>query len=160
MDSDTRFDMSALRGPIAPGASWQEVADRQAVLSLCPLYAFAIDTRNTEMLLSVFADDAVVKGTLSSGPAADYLPGVLAGAGVYHRTMHNILNQYCVLDGDEAMCWNYAVACHMEEPGNGRDDLIMAVTYKDRSRRSDGGWLIAERNVEMHWYRGPFPRGE
>lgn len=160
MDIDAQLDMTALRGPIAPAASAEETADRQAVLALTPLYAFSIDTRDLEMLLSVFDPDGTVRGTMTSGRAADYLPNVLAGASVYHRTMHNIVNQYVRLDGDDALVWNYAVACHMEEPGSGREDLIMAVIYKDRARRTERGWWIAEREVDLQWYRGPFPRGE
>ena len=68
-------------------------------------------------------------------PASEYLPTIFAGASVYQATQHNITNQHVTVDGDEALVWSYAICYHLEEPGNGRDDLIVATQYRDRCRR-------------------------
>ena len=112
-------------GPIA-SPSPEELADRYAVSQLVKVYALGIDMRDLDLVQSVFTEDAFVEGVVGSMPAREYLPTVFAGAAVYQATQHNITNQHVTIDGDDALVWSYAVCYHMEEPGNGRDDLIVA----------------------------------
>jgi hypothetical protein len=145
-----------LRGPIRP-LSAADLADREAVCELCRLYAFAIDRRDEEMLRSVFAPDAIIEGSLGQAPMNTYLPKLIAGVTPYQATQHNIINQFAIVNGDSAEVWSKAVALHMEEPGNGRVDLFMGVQYRDECRRTDAGWLISARRVDVLWMRGPLP---
>ncbi len=147
------------RGPIPP-PNGDELADRYAVSQLVKVYALGIDMRDLDTVLSVFAPDAFVEGMAGASPASDYLPNVYEGAAVYQATQHNITNQHVTIDGDDALVWSYAVCYHLEEPGNGREDLIVATQYRDRCHRFDEGWLITARTSVMQWLRGPYPRNE
>ncbi len=147
------------RGPI-PSPSPAELADRYAVSQLVKVYALGVDMRDLDTVLSVFTPDAKVEGMAGAMAAAEYLPNIFAGASVYQATQHNITNQHVTVDGDEALVWSYAVCYHLEEPGSGRDDLIVATQYRDRCRRFDGGWLITARRSVAQWIRGPYPRSE
>jgi len=147
------------QGPIAT-PSVNELADRYAVSQLVKVYALGIDMRDLDTVLSVFAPDAFVCGMAGAMPASQYLPNVFEGAAVYQATQHNITNQHVSIDGDEALVWSYAVCYHLEEPGSGREDLIVATQYRDRCRRYAAGWLITARQSVMQWMRGPYPRSE
>lgn len=147
------------RGPIA-SPSPAELGDRYAVSQLVKVYALGIDMRDIDTVLSVFTGDALVEGMAGSMPAAEYLPTIFAGASVYQATQHNITNQHVTIDGDDALVWSYAVCYHLEEPGNGREDLIVATQYRDRCHRFERGWLITARTSVPQWVRGPYPRSE
>jgi hypothetical protein len=147
------------RGPI-PSLSPAELADRYAASQLVKVYALGVDMRDLDTVLSVFTPDAMVEGMAGTMPAAEYLPNIFAGASVYSATQHNITNQHVSIDGDEALVWSYAVCYHLEEPGSGRDDLIVATQYRDRCRRAGDGWLITARTSVPQWIRGPYPRSE
>jgi SnoaL-like domain len=152
-------EWASWRGPIsAPDPA--ELADRYAVSQLVKVYALGIDMRDIDTVLSVFTPDALVEGMAGTMPASEYLPTIYAGAVVYSATQHNITNQHATVDGDEALVWSYAVCYHLEEPGNGRDDLIVATQYRDQCRRFEAGWLITARTSVPQWIRGPYPRSE
>ena len=146
------------RGPIAP-PSPAELPDIYALQQLCRVYALGIDSRDLDLVRSVFAPDAQVAGMQGAAAAGDYLPKIYAGAAAYSATQHNMTNQYVQLRGDEATVWSYAVCYHIEEPGNGREDLIVAVQYRDDCRRFPGGWLITAREAVPQWTKGPLPEG-
>jgi hypothetical protein len=147
MDDPTQF-----RGPIAPEAV-DAIADRLAVCRLAPTYAFGIDSRDEALVRSVFAPDAVLQGALGEAPADDYIPRLLEGVARYEATMHNITNQYAVVDGDDADVWSYAVALHFVAAGSDGVDLAMGVQYRDHARRTAAGWVITRRETMKLWSR-------
>lgn len=147
------------RGPI-PSPGPQELADRYAASQLVKVYALGIDMRDLDTVRSVFTTDAMVAGMAGSMPASEYLPTIFAGASVYQATQHNITNQHVTVTGDEALVWSYAICYHLEEPGNGREDLIVATQYRDQCRRFADGWLITARTSVPQWVRGPYPRSD
>jgi hypothetical protein len=146
-------------GPIAT-PSPEELADRYAVSQLVKVYALGVDLRDYDLVLSVFDPAAPVSGARGSAAAADYLPIVYGGAMVYAATQHNITNQHVTIDGDRALVWSYAICYHLEEPDNGREDLIVATQYRDQCERRADGWIIVARDAVMQWVRGPLPRSE
>jgi hypothetical protein len=154
-----RRPITQWRGPIA-SPSPQELADRYAASQLVKVYALGIDMRDLDTVLSVFTPDAAVSGMTGASPASEYIPSIYAGAAVYHATQHNITNQHVMIDGDDALVWSYAVCYHIEEPSNGREDLIVATQYRDQCHRFENGWLITGREAVMQWIRGPWPRSE
>jgi ketosteroid isomerase-like protein len=157
--SDAVKEWAQWRGPIAsPGP--RELADRYAASQLVKVYALGIDMRDLETVMSVFAPDAMVAGMAGTMPAPEYLPTIFTGASVYQATQHNITNQHVTVDGDRALVWSYAICYHLEEPGNGREDLIVATQYRDQCRRFDNGWLITARTSVPQWIRGPYPRSD
>ena len=146
------------RGPIAP-PSPADLSDIYAIQQLCRVYALGIDSRDLDLVMSVFAPDAQVAGMQGAAAAPDYLPKIYGGAIVYSATQHNMTNQYVELRGDEATLWSYAICYHIEEAGNGREDLVVAVQYRDECRRTPEGWLIASRRAVPQWTKGPLPDG-
>jgi hypothetical protein len=151
-------DIMQWQGPSKPPVDSKELADRYAISHLVKIYTLGIDMRNYELCRSAFADDAFADGTLGAALIDEYLPKTYGGAVVYKATQHNITNQYITVNGDEALMWSYAIAYHMEEPGNGRQNLIVGVQYRDQCRRFLNGWLIAKRKVVLQWIDGPLPR--
>jgi len=147
-------DVPELQGPV-PVPTPPLLTDEAAVERVCRLYALAVDTRDGEMLRSVFAPDAVIRGVLGEMTVTDYLPALEAGVAAYGATQHNITNQYTVVEGDRARCWSYCVALHFAAPGNGHDDMAMGVQYRDELERVEGGWRIAGRVTAQQWVRGP-----
>ncbi len=145
------------RGPIPPPGP-AELADRYAVSQLVKVYALGIDMRDLDLVRSVFVPDAPVEGMAGAMPASEYLPTVYAGAAAYAATQHNITNQHVVIDGDDAEVWSYAVCYHLEAPGSGREDLVVATQYRDRCHRFPAGWLIVARRSVAQWVRGPLQR--
>jgi hypothetical protein len=150
------LDPSDLRGPIGPD-SLDTLADREAICRLPQMYALGIDLRDEAMVRSVFAPDAVMRGVLGEAVADEYIPKLLAGVAAYEATMHNITNQYAVVDGDAGLVWSYAVALHFERPESGRSDMAMGVQYRDQVARTDGGWWVTARQTEKLWTRGQSP---
>jgi hypothetical protein len=150
-------DLRRWAGPIpAPGAA--ELADRYAVSQLVKVYALGIDMRDYELTRSAFTADAFCDGSVGAFPIDEYLPKVFEGAASYEATQHNITNQHVVIDGDDAICWSYAIAAHRAGPTEGRPDLIMGVQYRDTCRRFATGWQIAHRKVVRVWTQFEEPR--
>ena len=54
--------------------------------------------------------DATLRGALGEATVDEYVPMLMAGVAPYQATMHNITNQYSVVEGDRASVWSYAVA--------------------------------------------------
>lgn len=137
-------------GPIAPPTS-DELADRYALGQLARVYALGVDMRDYGLARSVFADDAVVEGTGTSGAIDDYLPFIVESVSKFKATQHNITNQYISIEGGEAVVWSYAIAVHKVMPDADRPHFNLGVTYCDTCRRTADGWLIARRSVKFHW---------
>jgi hypothetical protein len=152
-------DPTQWAGPIT-APSPEELADRHAVSQLVKVYALGVDMRDLDLVRSVFDPNGFVEGTVGALPVVDYLPIIFEGASAYAATQHNITNQHVTIDGDDALVWSYAIAYHLEDPELGRDDLVVAVQYRDRCRRFPDGWLITQRTTVVQWMRGPYPRSE
>lgn len=149
-------EVSTIRGPMVPFDA-ATLADRDAICQICRIYALAIDTRDEAMLRSLFWPKAVIRGWLGESIADEHLPQLLAGVKRFQATMHSILNQYVVVQGDAANVLSYGVAYHIEAPGNGRKDVVMGVHYRDRVERTSNGWWIVGREVVHQWAHGPLP---
>jgi len=139
-------DVTRIRGPIMP-QDGQALADREAVSQLCKAYALAIDTRDERMLRSLFDPEAIMIGTLSKGVAKDYLGRLLEGVRGFSATMHSILNQYIVIDGDQGHVRNYAIAYHVRRAEDGGGLMVMGIHYRDDVTRTPQGWWISGREV-------------
>lgn len=137
-------------GPAKP-LSPDELADHHAVSRLCQIYALGMDMRDYPLARSAFADDAQIEGRDGMAPVDDGLASTFAIVSAFQATQHFIGNQYVDLAGDDATVWSYGVAHHKAPPGEGRDDIIAGVQYRDRCRRSPAGWLIVERTVAHQW---------
>ncbi len=147
-------DVSELAATVA----W--LKDRELIKDLAQRYARNVDKRDWKAVRACFADDCYVKGTIAENPVDEYMKGLAPGVEAYVATMHFMGNQYVDLEpgADTGFVETYAVAYHLEEPGNGIDDLFMGVRYCDDVRRDGDDWIIASRRVFLQWNRGPLPR--
>jgi 3-phenylpropionate/cinnamic acid dioxygenase small subunit len=143
---------------LAATVAW--LKDRELIKDLAQRYARNVDKRDWKAVRACFADDCYVKGTVAENPIDDYMLGLAPGVEAYVATMHFMGNQYVDLEpgADTGFIETYAVAYHLEEPGNGIDDLFMGVRYCDDVRRDGDDWIIAKRRVFLQWNRGPLPR--
>lgn len=137
-------------GPVQP-LSPEALADHHAVSQLCTIYAIGMDMRDYDLARNAFADDAMIDGRGGMEPVDESLPKTYAMASSFHATQHVIANQYVDLDGDAAMVWSYGVTHHKVVPGEGRDEIIAGVQYRDKCRRSPQGWQIVERSIANQW---------
>jgi SnoaL-like domain len=137
-------------GPVKPLTS-SELADHHAVSQLCKIYAIGMDMRDYDLARSAFADDAQIEGREGLEPVDDSLPKTYAMASSFQATQHVIANQYVDLSGDTAIVWSYGVAHHKVGRDEGRDEIIAGVQYRDTCRRTEHGWLIAERSIANQW---------
>ncbi len=132
--------------------------DRELIRELPQLYAYGIDTRDFDVVASVFHSDCVVSGTMRTAGIERYLKLLEPGVRQYHATMHFMGNQYLRVEGDAGHVETYAVAYHIEADDSPIEDLIMGVRYQDDVVRVGDEWKISRRNVVNQWHRGPLPR--
>ena len=137
-------------GPIA-SPDPAELGDRYALGQLARVYALGVDLRDYRLARSVFADEAVVEGTGTSGAIDEYLPFIVESVSKFKSTQHNITNQYISIEGDRALVWSYAIAVHKVMPAADRPHFNLGVTYRDSCQRLPAGWLIVGRSVKFHW---------
>ena len=157
----------SLRETPAPDASDVEanlrwLRDREQLEMLYQRYAYGVDTRDFEIVRSVFHPDCTVSGTLEDGPLEPYLEGIEGALAQWDATMHLMGNQYVEIDGDRGHVETWVVGYHMEAPGSPLDHLVLGLRYQDDVVRVDSGdggdWKIIRRNTVKQWHTGPFPR--
>ena len=144
------FDLAGLRGPITP-ETLETLADRAAVCRLPQLYASASTCATKRWCAASSPPGAVIHGALGEATADEYIPKLMAGVAGYEATMHNITNQYSVVEGDDADVWSYAVALHFERAETGHADMAMGVHYRDQLTRTELGWSVTERHTVRLW---------
>jgi uncharacterized protein (TIGR02246 family) len=130
------------------------VGDVLAIRALCERYAQAVDAGDVAAFVSVFTRDGHLVSDYGGGEThyngREELAQVPVRAkAVALTTMHFIGNHLAEIDGDAARGVTYCVANHLRRD---RSNLVMMVRYVDTySRASDGGWLIADRQVQIQW---------
>lgn len=132
--------------------------DRELIKGLYERYAYGVDSRNFDLVRSVFHPDCVVAGTLESGSLADYLDGIEQSLHQWDATMHFVGNQYVELNGDVGFVESWVVGYHMEADGSPLDHLVLGLRYQDEVGRFGDDWKITQRTAAKQWHTGPFPR--
>jgi hypothetical protein len=143
MDGDSSQDLIALR----------ELVDR---------HAWAIDHRDAEVLLDVFAPTGAVeiyavgdRATLVRSTGHDdmgAIPKALAAATT--ATQHMLGQAYFTVDGDSATGEVYCIANHLHPNyRDGRDySQTMYIVYSDVYERcADTRWRMSNRKVFIDW---------
>lgn len=126
----------------------ERIEAQLAIQQLPARYAVAVDSRNVDELVQLFAADVdcgrwgvgreALKAYYSS-------PRVLAG---FYRSVHLVCGQTIdLIDMDHATGTVYCRAGH-EDKGHW---VEMAICYFDRYVKSEGRWCF-ERRDEQHWY--------
>jgi len=135
----------------------REISDRLRINDLLVTYAAALDARDWDLVRTVFTDDAVLDYSVFGGPrgtvdeAVEWLSKTL---GKVPMTQHLISNVLIEIVDDTA-----DVTSIVFNPlGTGSGVILVGGTYTDRLRRTDAGWLIAERKAEFTWSDKPIRR--
>jgi len=143
--------------------SLQQISDRIEIDDLLIRYTVAIDTKDWELLDTVFTPDAVVDYTTSGGIKGDY-PEVRAwlakALAAFEMTQHLISNSVVRVDGDTATARTMVFNPMGTNDGKGGLDLFyVGAWYDDKLVRTPEGWRIAERFEEQAFLDGALPKG-
>jgi SnoaL-like domain len=137
-------------------------------------YARGIDRADTQLLRSVFHDEAHISMGIYDGDAQTFCGYARDFVHKIGQTQHNITNTLITINGDLAECESYCVAYHADfEDGGQLVDLVTGVRYVDRLECRADEWRILRRRVVFEWVQlipmtakwdGPFysqyrPRG-
>jgi hypothetical protein len=131
--------------------------DRAEIADLLARYCVALDTREFEMLETVFTSDAHIDygNEFASGVGAPWFTAfATAGLASTTATHHQLGTSIVQLSDAGAEGRTYVVAQHV-----GRGDLegslfTVAGWYLDRFVSTDQGWRIAERAFVSVWTDG------
>jgi len=126
----------------------ERIEAQLAIQQLPARYAVAVDSRNLDDLVALFAAD-VNCGRWGNGREAlkAYYASPLVLAGFY-RSVHLICGQTIdMVDADHATGTVYCRAGHEDKS----HWVEMAICYFDRYVKSEGRWCF-ERRDERHWY--------
>jgi len=130
-----------------------DLADERTLLQLAYRYAQAVDRRDANALVSVFAEDGIIARPGSVWQGHEKLRGIIARLNtMYDKTLHTVRNQTSVIDGDRAEGETYCVAMHiLKTDDSKRMRMDMGIRYQDSFVRQDGVWRFARREVIVDW---------
>ena len=123
-------------------------------------YALGIDTRDFELLRSIFTEDITMDFEDYSGrPAAtmkadDWVGNCKILFTGLDATQHVMTNPIVDVDGDRATCKMYMKAEHFLQNDQGNDDFTLGGYYTDQLEKQDGRWLINAVTLKIFWNRG------
>jgi uncharacterized protein (TIGR02246 family) len=129
----------------------------RAALHLLPLrYARACDTHDAAEFADIFTEDGIIVSPGHTMTGRDQIVTVVPVMlkQMYIRTMHLVHNDlsWPDPDGDTATGETYCLAHHLTRETDGRvSDFIMAITYANRYRKTDGIWRFAHRRLHLNW---------
>lgn len=139
-------------------ADLQWIADRLEIQDLLVRYARALDTKDFDVLDTVFTPDAHLDYTSSGGIAGRYpevkawLSKVLRYFPVYQ---HLVANHDVEIDGDRAT--SVASLYNPMQRGDGGGMFYVGAEYRDRLVRTPAGWRIEDRYEHLVWMDGNVP---
>lgn len=128
-----------------------DLADRAALVDLASRYAHAVDSRDFERLRDVFTAAAVLDTGRGIRNGVDEVLTAMEGLRRYHATTHVLGQQLVEPTGDGARGITYCTAHHLTVDGDRRTDKVMHIHYHDEFVRTDDGWRIAARRLDIAW---------
>jgi 3-phenylpropionate/cinnamic acid dioxygenase small subunit len=133
----------------------EELTDRLEIQDLLVRYATALDGRDWPLLGEVFIPEAVA---VYDGGRHDGIEAIVA---ICRRSLEpltssqHLLGNFAVrLNGDRATSSCYLHAQHFLVGERGLNTYVMAGTYRDRLIRTQAGWRIEHRELEITWTDG------
>ncbi len=138
------------------------LSDRVEIDDLLTRYASAIDTREWDLLDSVFTPDAELDYRSAGGIAGTY-PEIKAWFAevlpMFTWTQHLVLNRAVVLDATGSTGRSRSGFLNPNRLVIGDTPWLFTVggSYHDRLVRTADGWRIASRLEETLWWTNPMP---
>ena len=131
------------------------MADREDIIDLAVRYAWALDSKQVEVLREVFLPDATA---MLRGVQCDGVDAIIAriGGSILRLdcTQHLISNHQVVVDGDRATHRCQLQSQHVRDGAEGGNNYIVGGYYDDRVVRTSDGWRIAHRLMQQTWTEG------
>jgi len=139
----------------------KQISDQMEIQKLLTRYCTGIDTKQYDMLDSVFTPDATIDYTSAGGPRGPFpevkawLETVLA---IFPMTQHVVGNFDITVNGDTgtSRCTFFNPMALGNEDGT-RQMLFVGGYYNDKLIRTSDGWRITERVEEGAWNYGDSP---
>ncbi len=140
-----------------------DLADRLALRGLVDAYALCVDGDDPGSAAELFTPDGElrifnrgVSDAVRERIGREAIATAMTGLGRYDTTLHVVANHVVELDGDTATGETYCLAHHVrdvEGPDGvtGPSDYVMAIRYLDRFERTDEGWRIARRHLQVEF---------
>lgn len=139
-----------------------ELADRLEIRTVVDRYARAADRVDGAAAAALFTPDGALRiferGTeepVRERIGRDAIATAFAGLSRYDVTLHVVANHLVDLAGDTATGETYCLAHHVRTVGEGDaahlSDYMMAIRYLDSYVRTDEGWRIAQRHLQLEF---------
>lgn len=132
----------------------RRLEDRAAIMDLAVLYGFVMDERDLTAIPRLFSPDATLRsqdgvfGATGLDEIVKTYQGRFAALGPTNHVSHGHLVRFDVDDPDQA---SGLVASHAEVFRDGTP-MVVALRYKDRYRRTPGGWRFQDRLMSYMYY--------
>lgn len=131
------------------------VVDRLEIGDLLTRYTIALDTREWDLLDTVFTPDATIDYTSSQGirgPFPEVKRWLVEALGNFTAYQHVLGNSQVVLDGDRGTGRTYFFNPNsLPGPAGKPSMLYVGGFYVDRFVRTAEGWRIEERDEQTVW---------
>jgi 3-phenylpropionate/cinnamic acid dioxygenase small subunit len=134
----------------------QQLLDRAEIGDLLARYSTALDSRDWDLLETVFLPDAVCDyGALGHPRGVVEIAALIRGTiADLDATQHLVGNVVVDVQGDEATADCYLISQHIRRDTPGGDHYFLGGRYHDRVVRTPAGWRIAHRTLHRLWTEG------
>jgi 3-phenylpropionate/cinnamic acid dioxygenase small subunit len=129
--------------------------DERAIVSVALRYARSIDTKNAELFMSCFTEDALFglpKLRMDPGMKLEMAMPFLDS--LFSATQHVTTNFEVDVSGDKASLRSLYIATHVWRENLADPLFVMGGHYQDTFVRSDDGWRIQDRLLVNAWFTG------
>lgn len=131
------------------------MGDVEAITQLLHTYALAVDAQRWELFDEVFTTDVQVE--LGATKWAD-LTSWKSDFAVAHRTFdattHGVVNVNVKVGGSRARALSQGMFSMVRRSTPGGTRVTGGGWYDDELTRTDGGWKIFRRNIQVSWIDG------
>ena len=145
--------------------STQQLADRIDIDDLLTRYSTAIDSKNFDLLDTVFTPDALIDYSSAApgvrGNRAEMKKWLSEVLGAFPVTQHLVSNKAISLESDRATgrTMFYNPMGWTEQESGEMKLFFVGGYYNDKFERTPEGWRIVERIEESTWVVGDRPPG-
>jgi hypothetical protein len=144
-------------------ADSEYLLDRLAIRDLVDGYAFRVDSDDPGSASELFTADGELRifergrrEPVRERTGREAIAAAMGGLDRYDTTLHVVGNHRVDIDGDTAEGETYCLAHHIRgiEGADGRmapHDYVMHIRYLDRYARTEEGWRIARRHLQVEF---------
>ena len=144
-----------MRAAMQVGEGALSLEDRQAITEVTIRYCWALDERDWEGLGEVFTPDATADLASARLSGLDAIAARCSAAlSPLDVSQHLVSTHQVHVNGDTATHRCYLHAQHTKRGTEGGDNYIVAGRYLDDLIRTDDGWRITHRILEVDWTEG------